>query len=90
MQLNAQDFQNLLNAVDALEREDSTSGLMATMLGAMVVTKENRDEFFREEKRLAAERQANAQVRREQAILLKAKLIAMRDSATASELTTVK
>jgi len=73
----------LLEAVEAWEKEDAASGLMSMMLGAMLIKDEAERDAMMEESKAATEAKTNA--KKERAILLKAKLIQMRNANIARE-----
>ena len=79
---NEEEIGVLFKALDALERAQVQDHMMGVVMGAMLIRdEEERDEFMeKKEAELAAEQKA-AQVQTERIILLKAKLISMRDKA---------
>lgn len=91
MNLTIQEINQLLEAIDAWEKEPMRNGFTDGMLGAMLNglgpkegSQEERAEKFERETKQRIERSTiEERVRKESAILLKAKLITMRNELTA-------
>lgn len=77
----------LFEALDALESKQATDSALSSMLGVMVIRDEEEREKFmnKQELELAAAKEKNRNLR-EQIILLKAKLIGMKDREYINEL----
>lgn len=83
--LNDQDIELLMQGLDAIEKSESMSGLMGEMLGTMMA-RGDKDFLSKidEDRRMAEfRRKQEKQLRREQVIMLKAKLVHIRQSVTA-------
>lgn len=84
---NSNEIDILMEALDAWESKDSMSDLLVTMLGAgMAKDEASRDSYLEERQIEMEKRKLEQRTRKEQAILIKAKLIQMRDRADIEEL----
>jgi len=83
--LTNEDIDVLMKALDAYKSKDANSGLMSVMLGAMLTKKEDKDSFMAEADEIMAKAKRTGEQLEETIILLKAKLIGMRDKAIVSE-----
>lgn len=83
-----QDIDILIEAVEMWEKGDPSEGLMSGLLGAMLsdkMTQEDKDDWEAKEEKQAKERQMKLRDRKEQAILLKARLVQMKQSCFLNE-----
>ena len=83
--LNNNDIDILLKALDAYKSQASSSGLMSVMLSAMLTKKEDKSEWQREANEIMEKAKREGESLEETVILLKAKLIQMRDRAIVEE-----
>ena len=81
---NVEEIKDLMSAIDSWEKDDGGE-LITTMIGGMLTPAEDRDSFLEERKAKSEEAAKEREGRKERAILLKARLIAMRDKAEAKE-----
>lgn len=85
--LTKQDLEMLIEAVEAWESKDAAAQLMDSMLGSLVCKNdEDRKRFEEKQEQKAMARNEHKKMRKERSIILRAKLIAMRDSANADKL----
>lgn len=83
------EFDVLIEAMDAWERGDSGGEIMANLLYSMArrgADAEGRAEIDRLRAKEKIERAAAQRIRKDRAILLKAKLITLRNAATTDQL----
>lgn len=86
MELTKEDFNLLLDAVTAWEGVPAQGSLINTMFGAVLSrNKEEYDNNANERQREREKDEKEAERRKERGIMLKAKLLAMRDSKVAAE-----
>jgi hypothetical protein len=79
--LNAQECQILIEALDAWINKDFGGDMLSSFLGAMMVKGESeKAAYLAEEAKHRAKATEARKLREEQAIILKAKLLAMRDA----------
>lgn len=84
MELTKQDLDVMVEAVEAWEREPSSTSLLGDVMGAMFCrNEEEREAALREREKAKRERDESMRVRKERSVLLRAKLIQMRDSMIA-------
>ena len=82
MELTKQDINTLIEAVEAWEKSSETEGLMGHMFGLMTCTNEVQYKNMREEQdRMKAADAAKKTAIKERGVLLRAKLISIRDEA---------
>jgi hypothetical protein len=86
--LTRQDYDTLIEAVEAWEAKDFGSRLIGTMLGAMACGKddESREKFEADQEKQRVKSEAESRVRKERGVMLRSKLISLRDSADADAL----
>ena len=83
MELDLNDIETLIDAVSAWQSKDSMTNMMTTMLTAAFVPEDKKAEFKAKDDAEKEEREAKARVTGERAVLLKAKLIGMKDKIIA-------
>ena len=81
---NVEEIKDLMSAIDSWEKDDGGE-LITTMIGGMLTPAEDRDNFLEERKLKSEEAAKEREGRKERAILLKARLITMRDKAEVAE-----
>ena len=81
---DTREINDLMDAVECWEKDDGGE-LFVTLVGGMMTPPDQREEFMEERKKESEEKAAEKKARKERAILLKAKLISMRDVAEAQE-----
>jgi len=80
--LTSQEIHTLFEALDALEQKAEQDGFMNKLIGSMIAPDdETREKWREEDERKHDEEMAKMQEKKEQIILLKAKLIGMKDRA---------
>ena len=80
MELSRQDVSVLLEALDAWEVKDANGRMMGSLLGAMLSRNdEERAKMKEMEDRENKKMEESMRIRKERAIILKAKLLQMRD-----------
>lgn len=79
MDLDLNDIETLIDAVSAWQSKDSMHEIINTMLTAAFVPQDKREELKAKDDEQKIEREAKARVTSERAVLLKAKLIGMKD-----------
>lgn len=81
MELTIEDIDVLIEAVEKWETADASDDLMFGMMGIMLAgSKENADKILKEQEVDRANSKEKRQVKKERAVLLKAKLIQMKDA----------
>lgn len=89
-QLTNEDIDMLMKGLDALKSQIGSSALMGVMFSAMLTKKEERESDFEQNaKRKMEDANREATALDEQVILLKAKLIQMRDRSTVNEMSAI-
>lgn len=84
MKLTKEDIDRLLDAVKAWRTADSSGHMVGMMLGAILApNKEEKTKFMEEEKAKIKAMESQQRLRDDQATVLSAKLISIRDSMTA-------
>ena len=84
MELTRQDMDLLIEAVECWEKKDVEGSVVGSLLGAMFCrTEEDKEHYKREQEKQKAERDRSSRTTKERSILLRSKLIAMRDSVDA-------
>ena len=81
---NLEEIKDLMSALDSWESDDGGE-LLSTLMGGMLTPKEKQEEYLEERKIKAEETTQAKEARKERSILLKAKLISMRDAVEAKE-----
>ena len=81
---NLDEIKDLMSALDSWESDDGGE-LLSTLMGGILTPAENRDEYLEERKALLEEKAQEKEARKEKSVLLKAKLISMRDKVEAKE-----
>ncbi len=81
--LNEKDIQLLMDGLDALIKYEDMSDSMGSLIGAIMLKPEDRDDYAAEQEAKRAGKEAERRVFSERIILLKAKLIHMKDKAFA-------
>lgn len=77
---SSEEIDILFKALDALESKQTMDSLFGMMLGASIISDDDkREEFMDQQKQEMADKEAESQQQRNRIILLKAKLIQMQD-----------
>ena len=84
--LTNDDIAILIKALDAYQNQATGKAITSTLLGVMLTRKEDRQAVIDEADSVMEKAKAESAALEETVILLKAKLIQMRDNATAKEL----
>ena len=86
MNLTREDYDVLLESMEAWENKDGMDGLMGAMLCGMLCRDDDERRKYKEKERGAQHKRDEARrVRRDRSAVLRAKLIAQRDSDEAAE-----
>ena len=80
------DIDTLLEALDALRTKESNSAFTSVLLGAMLTKNEDKEEWSAKADKTMEEARQKGKSIEETIILLKAKLIGMRDRALVEEM----
>ena len=87
MELDQSDINTLMEAVTAWETKDVTDEMMCDMIGTMLTEKgPERDEFKQRQIEHKEKMKEKRRIVSERAVVLKAKLLRMRDSLSAAKL----
>ena len=86
--LTTQDFDLLIKALESHEQEMKSGDLVVMMLGAMLVPKEKLDEHQKTEEIRRKQKAREKEPVREACVMLKAKLIQLRNELAAEQITT--
>ena len=81
---NIEEIKDLMSALDSWENDDGGE-LLSTLLGGLLTPKEDQEEYLKERQVKSEEAVQSKSDRKERSILLKAKLISMRDKAEVKE-----
>ena len=81
---NVEEIKDLMSALDSWESDDGGE-LITTMIGGILTPQEDREEYMEERQAKSEEAAQERLDRKERSILLKAKLISMRDKAEVAE-----
>ena len=81
---NLEEIKDLMSALDSWEKDDGGE-MMTTLMGGMITPPEGREAFLEEREAKSKDAAQERGERNERSILLKAKLISMRDKAEAKE-----
>lgn len=89
--LTVQDIDDLIDSVEAWEKEPSSNALTGSILGAVLVgmskSDESKDKFEADDSDKQAKAKIETDRRKRRAIFLKAKLMELRDEALIAEAT---
>ena len=81
---NIDEIRDLLSALNSWEKDDEGE-LLGTLLGGMLVPKEEHEKYLEGRRIKSEEASQEKEARTERSILLKAKLISMKNEAEARE-----
>lgn len=90
MSLTSADLGLLFEAVEAYECKASSDALNSMLIGAILTPKEQQEEFKASTERTMKEMKESGRAAKERCAVLKAKLVLLRESITASEMTEVR